>query len=150
MPKTPMYLSSYLILVNNSLFFSILFIIFLLEFTKDDLSDGPSSDDDVSQSMDSLSVNTNTICIYSSPKISLSNTNSPLTTSKFEKHNSAQMNACIKNENDQINHKQFTSSNSDRMKSSRMLKPNETPLLSHLVGTQKYHSDSNLNAIVKQ
>lgn len=80
---------------------------------------------------------------------SLSNTDttktvSPLTSNKYKNHINNPTIACVNNENDHRRHKQ-----NSKMKSTRVMKTNETPLLSHLFGTLKFHSDSNLNLIRK-
>lgn len=66
-------------------------------------------------------------------------TSSPLTTTKYKtNHLNSPTITCVNNQNDHRRHRQ----NSKK-------KVNETPLLSHLFGTLKFHSDSNLNLITK-
>ncbi|CAF1435072.1 unnamed protein product [Rotaria magnacalcarata] len=119
-----------------------------IEFSKIDLSN-QSSEHDLSKSMNSMSVNTSTDCIYRSSNINLSTNISPLTNNKFEDHCRTQMIASVNNDNDQRMQKRLIPSRSIRLKSTWLHKPNETPLLSHLFGTHKYHSDPNLNASTK-
>ncbi|CAF3657744.1 unnamed protein product [Rotaria socialis] len=119
-----------------------------IEFPKINLSN-QSSEHDLSKSMNSMSVNTSTDCIYRSSNINLSTNISPLTNKKFEDHCRTQMIASVNNGNDQRMKKQIIPSRSVRIKSTRIHKPNEAPLLSHLFGTYKFHSDPNLNASTK-
>jgi hypothetical protein len=70
------------------------------------------------------------------------NTVSSLTTNKSKNHfNTSPTDICVNNERRKQNSK---------TKSIRMIKNNETPLLSHLFGTLKFHSDSDLNLITKK
>ncbi|CAF4110875.1 unnamed protein product [Rotaria sp. Silwood2] len=120
-----------------------------IEFSKIDLSDD-SSDNDFSKSMNSLSINTSTDCIYPSSNINMSNNLSPLIINKFQNNSSTQTISSVNSENDQQLRKHMKTRKNGRIKPIEMLKNNETPLLSHLFGTHKFHSDSNLNSITKQ
>ncbi|CAF0886089.1 unnamed protein product [Adineta steineri] len=104
----------------------------LTEFPKTDLSD-ESSDNEAS-----------TNCMHTSSNIDISKTLSPITTNKSKTHLSTQTIACSNTKHDQRRQK------IGKIKPTRMIMNNETPLLSHLCGTHKFHSDSNLNLITKQ
>ncbi|CAF1514689.1 unnamed protein product [Rotaria sordida] len=112
-----------------------------LEFSKIDLSD-ELSDNDFSKSMNSLPINTSMNCIYPS-----SNNISPLINNKFQNHFTTQTITCENNY--QQLRKHITTNKNSRIKQIGILMNNETPLLSHLFGTNKFHSDSNLNIITK-
>ncbi|CAF2432574.1 unnamed protein product [Rotaria sp. Silwood2] len=129
--------------------FCILFFFFITYFPNVDLSDD-SSDNDFSKSMNSLSINTSTDCIYPSSNINMSNNLSPLIINKFQNNSSTQTISSVNSENDQQLRKHMKTRKNGRIKPIEMLKNNETPLLSHLFGTHKFHSDSNLNRITKQ
>lgn len=113
------------------------------DFTKIDLS-GDSSDNDDSNS---ISISKSTNCIYA---LSASNTLSPLTTNNPNSHLSAQTVAYVNNDNDQRKRKHIISSKNDRIRPTRMIMNTETPLLSHLFGANKFHSDPNLNIIANK
>jgi hypothetical protein len=80
----------------------------------------------------------------------ITNTVSPLTTNIFKNHFSTPIITYVNNENDYRRRKHPMSNKNSKIKSTRMIRNNETPLLSDLFGTLKFHSDSNLNLITKQ
>ncbi|UJR26801.1 hypothetical protein I4U23_008114 [Adineta vaga] len=106
------------------------------EFVKIDLSDD-SSDSDLSKSA-------STTCMHSSSNIDLFNTNASILTKNCSTHLTLQTNACVNDKHERMRKK------SGKIKSTRMIMNIETPLLSHLLGTQKFHSDSNINLITKK
>jgi hypothetical protein len=73
----------------------------------------------------------------------LSNNILSLTTNKFKNHFSTQI-------IDDRRGNSIMSNKNSKLKSIRVIRNNETPLLSHLFGTHKFHSDSNLNIITKR
>jgi hypothetical protein len=91
--------------------------------------------------MSSISLNTSTNCMHPSTNIDIT-----LTNNKSKTHFSTQTIACVTNENDHRRRKRKNS----KIKTIRVIMNNETPLLSHLFGTHKFHSDSNLNILTKQ
>ena len=95
--------------------------------------------------MSSISLNTSTNCIHPS-----SNTELSLTNSKSNTHFSTQTIAFVNNENDHRRRKHLISTKNSKIKPIRVIMNNETPLLSHLFGTNKFHSDSNINLLTKQ
>ncbi|CAF1043382.1 unnamed protein product [Rotaria sp. Silwood1] len=116
------------------------------EFSNIDLSDD-SFDNEFSKSTNSLSINTSMNYIYPPSNINMSNNLSSLINNKFQNHSSIQTIACENYENDQQLQKDIKTSKNGRINTTGILKKNETPLLSHLFGTHKFHSDSNLNII---
>jgi len=88
--------------------------------------------------------------MHPSSNTDIPKTISPIINNKFKNHFSKPTIACVNTKNDHRRSKHMISNKTGKIKPTRMIMNNETPLLSHLFGTHKFHSDPNLNLITKQ